>query len=769
MFNWADRTGLTLQKRITKNGGQPVGRSPQFSVESLEGRSMLAATSLITPSALAVTSVEAKAVTLAWADNDRAAAGYYVLRAEGTGAFTRVATINSRTTLSFTDRTANSNRGYRYEVQAFAGSYVSAVSSIVSATTLLAAPSGLTAAATGLTAVQLRWIDNDSGATGYKIFRSTDGLNFAQLSSVSGVAANSFIDSTVVSGSAYTYMVQAVSTSNSSARTAGARAVTPLAAPTSVLVTPAARSVSISWSGLDAHARNYVVSRSTDGTNFTVIATLSNLANNYLDSSVATGTNYFYRVAATNTVSPAATSAAVRTTTLLVAPTSLAATLSGTKINLTWADSNRAGMGYIILRSSDGANFTQLAVLAANSAKSYSDTTVATNQTYSYKVQAKVDALVSEVSNVATVSSATGTDTVSITTRYSNEMVITSTGAGDRISVSQSGSALTLNINGQIFTRQALAAGLFIYDRGGSDVIVIDTSVTVRTTIVSLGSGIANINDANNNSSIWIDSDDVFTGRGSVHRIGSFSGGVSKALGAALANPSDSGRTAKLEESLWGTAPSPNDVNQGGVGDCYFLASLAAFANTNPGTLQNLAVDLGDGTFAVQFTRASQSFFVRVSNDIPQGAYWGYQFARPGTNATMWAVVMEKAYASFRTGANTYASLNAGWMGAVYNDLGVSSISFGLTSSEANFFSMVSGDLANGRPVTFGTSGSAPSLVRGHAYTLISATRDASGVTRYVVRNPWGVSGNSMENSSGYATLTYAQMQANFAAGARAA
>jgi titin len=147
------------------------------------------------------------------------------------------------------------------------------------------------------------------------------------------------------------------------------------------VVTPAARSVSISWSGLDSHARNYVVSRSTDGTNYTIIATLSNTANNYLDSSVATGTNYFYRVAATNAVAPAATSAAVRTTTLLVAPTSLAGVLSGTKVNLTWSDSNRAGMGYIILRSSDGTNFTQLAVLAANSAKSYSDTTVLPNQT----------------------------------------------------------------------------------------------------------------------------------------------------------------------------------------------------------------------------------------------------------------------------------------------------------------------------------------------------------------------------------------------------
>jgi hypothetical protein len=52
-----------------------------------------------------------------------------------------------------------------------------------------------------------------------------------------------------------------------------------------------------------------------------------------------------------------------------------------------------------------------------------------------------------------------------------------------------------------------------------------------------------------------------------------------------------------------------------------------------------------------------------------------------------------------------------------------------------------------------------------HAYTLVSAYLDGSGVAHYVVRNPWGVSGDSLENSQGYATLTYSQMVANFTDG----
>jgi len=127
---------------------------------------------------------------------------------------------------------------------------------------------------------------------------------------------------------------------------------------------------------------------------------------------------------------------------------------------------------------------------------------------------------------------------------------------------------------------------------------------------------------------------------------------------------------------------------------------------------------------------------------------------------------MEKAYAAFRTGANTYASLNSGWMGSVFSDFGINNAYLSLSLSEASFFAIVSGDLNAGKSVTVGTYTSAPNLVGSHAYSVVGATKDASGHTLYVVRNPWGVSGDALENSGGYATLTYAQMQANFAGGA---
>ncbi len=48
--------------------------------------------------------------------------------------------------------------------------------------------------------------------------------------------------------------------------------------------------------------------------------------------------------------------------------------------------------------------------------------------------------------------------------------------------------------------------------------------------------------------------------------------------------------------------PVWNDIDQGAVGTCYFLARLAALANTHPQNIRDMITELGDGTFVVQFS-----------------------------------------------------------------------------------------------------------------------------------------------------------------------
>jgi hypothetical protein len=198
------------------------------------------------------------------------------------------------------------------------------------------------------------------------------------------------------------------------------------------------------------------------------------------------------------------------------------------------------------------------------------------------------------------------------------------------------------------------------------------------------------------------------------------------------------------------------------------LASLASFAGVKPSVLTQSAVDMGDGTYTVQFESGSTPVFLRVSNQMPAGPFGGFMYAHPGSSGTIWAMVMEKAFCYFRSGANTYASINDGLMGEAYSDLGVSSSSFSPSGySDSSFYSMVLNDLNNNEAVTLATSSSAPNLVSSHAYTLVSVY-NLNGVNYYVVRNPWGTSGDSVENGQGYATLTFAQVTANFTLGYQA-
>jgi hypothetical protein len=358
---------------------------------------------------------------------------------------------------------------------------------------------------------------------------------------------------------------------------------------------------------------------------------------------------------------------------------------------------------------------------------------------------------------------------ISFNTRYGDELVITENGLRDSLNLSQSGSTLDVFANGNFVTEAIPAGGVFVYTRGGADSMYIGSSVNARTTVDAIDGAHTNIWAFGGQTIVWDDSGDSYTGSAPQHSVGSFAGGVSKSLGAHLANPSDSGSTFTVNRSLFGTGPVAGDINQGSVGDCYFMASLAGFAQWHTSVILNSAVDLGDGTYAVEFFHSGTPEFIRVNNQFPTGGFAGFHFAYPGANNTIWGCVMEKAFAYFRTGANTYNSINNGWPSEAYSDLNVGSNSFNpgenifgiMFHPDSSLYSECYNDLTSGKPVTLCTPGSPPNLVGDHCYTL-TGVETIGGTHYYIVRNPWGDSGDSLENAQGYATLTYSQLVNNF-------
>jgi hypothetical protein len=393
------------------------------------------------------------------------------------------------------------------------------------------------------------------------------------------------------------------------------------------------------------------------------------------------------------------------------------------------------------------------------------------------------------------------TDPVTITQAAAGNitrLVITGTVGNDSIAVTQSGDTLTIIANGLTSTVSTPIGEIAIYGSSGDDAITVESSVTLPTLvyggagdntvtdvaaaksfIVSLGSG-ANALTGNANTSFWANPLDVISGgiATTIHRISAFYQPFSSTPGttdyianypdgANLLDPTDSGTTIRLTNSLWGAGPTMSDMNQGSIGDCYYLASLQSLALQQPALLQNMAVDLGDGTYAVEFQRNGTPTYVRVDGDLPAGGFNGLAFAHPSPGGPQWASIFEKAYAFFRTGGNSYNSLNWGWTGSAFSDLGLTTTTF--TTGTSGLFSALSSALADNQAVAVISRSSLPAnvpVVASHAYTVVS-TSVISGTQYVTVRNPWGFDGAGSDSNplDGLVTLTFAQFQSNFSSG----
>jgi hypothetical protein len=166
---------------------------------------------------------------------------------------------------------------------------------------------GLPSAPTGLSAtsgppapappsITLTWNNTAVNATGIKIERSSDGVNFLLASTV-GRNASSFTDTSVQASFTYFYRVRATNQIGDSGPSNIATARTHIAAPALLVSDICANNVVLTWtSTADGH---YDVARSLDGTTFTTIATVAAPNTTYTDSGLSFGT-YFYRVTAVN-------------------------------------------------------------------------------------------------------------------------------------------------------------------------------------------------------------------------------------------------------------------------------------------------------------------------------------------------------------------------------------------------------------------------------------------------------------------------------------
>ena len=182
------------------------------------------------------------------------------------------------------------------------------------------------------------------------------------------------------------------------------------------------RHITLTWGDNSITETAFVVQRSTDGTTWvdvgtvTVPLTATNIhqSRTFTDSTSNPTTAYLYRVVAQNRVGygqgfPTMTASSTSATLGVnapAAPTTLTATLTaGPQVSLAWRDNATNESGFLVERSVNGGAFARLAsppARANTGTASYVDGAVSVGSTYAYRVSAVNVAGQSPPSNTAT-------------------------------------------------------------------------------------------------------------------------------------------------------------------------------------------------------------------------------------------------------------------------------------------------------------------------------------------------------------------------------
>jgi Ca2+-binding RTX toxin-like protein len=175
------------------------------------------------------------------------------------------------------------------------------------------------------------------------------------------------------------------------------------------------------------------------------------------------------------------------------------------------------------------------------------------------------------------------------------------------------------------------------------------------------------------------------------------------------------------------SGPVSDDVQLGSMwGDSWLLSPLQAMTVNNKHAIRQMVADFGDGTYGVKLGNN----FYRVDADL-----WSYSggpsmcFAQlGGLEGSLWVALIEKAYASYRTGANSYASLINGnpkdALNAYNTTLSVGEAQYTPTSSSSAILSNIYGCVQAKQACTL-TFGSMPSS-NGESYAVKDCKWDAT-------------------------------------------
>ena len=205
-----------------------------------------------------------------------------------------------------------------------------------------------------------------------------------------------------------------------------------------------------------------------------------------------------------------------------------------------------------------------------------------------------------------------------------------------------------------------------------------------------------------------------------------------------------------VDAPLFDGGADVSDVDQGRLGNCSLMAALASLADTNPGFIENMITDNGNGTYTVHF--GGELGDVTVDDDFALDRHGNPLYARTDTgdgSPELWVAVIEKAYAQANGG---YEGIESRWTRDVLTDL-TGHDDFTVAPPSRFTPGQMHTALEEGRSVIATSHPRAEGeavqneagIVRNHAYTVLDV-RTVDGETQVLVRNPWGHAENGSDS-----------------------
>lgn len=353
------------------------------------------------PTNLKVTEYSDKAAKLSWS-KVAGVTGYLVYYSKDNSNFTKLKTINSQSTTSYTVGGLTAGKAYYFALISYTNingkitksERTSSLKITATSSSSVPAPSNLKVAEYSNSAIKLTWT-KASDVTGYYVYRSTDGKKYSKIKTLKA-STTAYTNTSLTAGKKYYYSIASYkNTSTGVAIGPKSSAVNALTISSSKLSYPsgfavkevATDAIKLVWNK-SSNASGYYIYRSIDNKNFSKIKALPSSSTSYTDIALYLDTTYYYKIASydnsNGSIGLSAKSPAVNAKTTSTSVSFTSKTSTSTTITLNW--DYPSATGYQIYRLD--INTGKYVKIASTSAKSYTDRNLSSDRYYNYKVRA---------------------------------------------------------------------------------------------------------------------------------------------------------------------------------------------------------------------------------------------------------------------------------------------------------------------------------------------------------------------------------------------